>query len=73
MVVTESGFNSQVTTGLTKLAVAKAPHHTLSVLYAKILRSLQKIPSDAAYRRYTEQIIMERAAAVSEVNKLLNC
>merc|ERR1712071_464056 len=35
-------------------------------LYAKTLRSLQKLPSDAAYRRYTEQVIKERAAAVAE-------
>lgn len=61
-------FFFQVTTGLTGLAVAQNPHHTLSVLYAKILRSLQNIPNDAAYRKYTEQIIKERAAAVNEVD-----
>ena len=47
--------------------MAQNPQHTLNVLYAKILRSLQKIPQDAAYRRYTEQVIKERAAAVTEV------
>lgn len=47
--------------------MAPNPHHTLTVLYAKILRTLQNIPQDAAYRRYTEQIIKERALAVSEV------
>lgn len=57
----------KVTTGLTRLAVAQNPQHTLSVLYAKILRSLQKIPEDAAYRRYTEQVVKDRALAVSEV------
>jgi len=56
----------KVTTGLTRLAVAQNPQHTLSVLYAKILRSLQKIPEDAAYRRYTEQVVKDRALAVSE-------
>lgn len=52
------------TTGLTGLAVAKSPHHTLVVLYGKILRALQKMPESAAYRKYTEQIVCERADAV---------
>ena len=65
-------YRVKLTTGLTRLAVAQSPQHTLSVLYAKTLRSLQKIPSDSAYRRYTEQIIKERAAAVSEVTIRLN-
>ena len=47
--------------------VAQNPHHTLSVLYGKILRTLQNMPQDAAYRRYTEEIIKERALAVTEV------
>ncbi|ROT65303.1 NADH dehydrogenase [ubiquinone] 1 alpha subcomplex subunit 5 [Penaeus vannamei] len=50
----------KLTTGLTGLAVATSPHHTLGVLYGKILRCLQKMPSDSAYRRYTEQIISDR-------------
>jgi len=62
-----SGAVKKLTTGLTGLAVAQNPQHTLSVLYAKTLRSLQKLPQDAAYRKYTEQIITERAAAVAEV------
>ncbi|MBN3297616.1 NDUA5 dehydrogenase, partial [Amia calva] len=32
----------------------------LRVLYTKILASLQSIPQDAAYRRYTEQVISQR-------------
>ena len=40
---------------------------TLKVLYEKILRSLQKLPEEAQYRRFTEQIICERLAAVKEV------
>uniref|UniRef100_A0A8J2RQ94 NADH dehydrogenase [ubiquinone] 1 alpha subcomplex subunit 5 n=1 Tax=Daphnia galeata TaxID=27404 RepID=A0A8J2RQ94_9CRUS len=44
---------------LTGLVVAQNPHHTLSVLYGKILRTLQNMPQDAAYRRYTEEIIKE--------------
>jgi NADH dehydrogenase (ubiquinone) 1 alpha subcomplex subunit 5 len=56
------------TTGLTGLAVAKNPHHTLTVLYSKILRALQKMPSNAAYRKYTEEIISERALVVKSVS-----
>uniref|UniRef100_A0A8J2WJS7 NADH dehydrogenase [ubiquinone] 1 alpha subcomplex subunit 5 n=1 Tax=Daphnia galeata TaxID=27404 RepID=A0A8J2WJS7_9CRUS len=68
-----------VTTGLTGLVVAQNPHHTLSVLYGKILRTLQNMPQDAAYRRYTEEIIKERALAVTEekdiakLEKRINC
>ncbi|XP_044271440.1 NADH dehydrogenase [ubiquinone] 1 alpha subcomplex subunit 5 [Tribolium madens] len=54
------------TTGLTGLAVAKNPHHTLGVLYGKILRALQKMPQEAAYRKYTEEIINERAQALKQ-------
>jgi len=57
------------TTGLTGLAVAKNPHHTLGVLYSKTLRALAKMPPDAAYRKHTEQIIHQRAALVkAELN-----
>ena len=56
------------TTGLTGLAVANNPHHTLTVLYGKILRALQKMPSSAAYRKYTEEIINERAQIVKNVS-----
>ncbi|KAJ3622175.1 hypothetical protein MTP99_002700 [Tenebrio molitor] len=54
------------TTGLTGLAVAKHPHHTLSVLYGKILRTLQKMPEEAAYRKYTEEVVNERAQALKQ-------
>ncbi|KAG0712410.1 putative NADH dehydrogenase [ubiquinone] 1 alpha subcomplex subunit 5 [Chionoecetes opilio] len=50
----------KLTTGLAGLAVAAHPHHTLGVLYGKILRCLQKMPPDASYRKYTEQIITEK-------------
>ncbi|KAL8624307.1 ndufa5, NADH-ubiquinone oxidoreductase subunit [Nucella lapillus] len=54
----------KLTTGLTGLAVARHPHQTLKVLYEKILRTLQKFPEEAAYRRYTEQIVSERLGTV---------
>lgn len=52
------------TTNITGLAVARNPHHTLGVLYSKILRALAKMPETAAYRKNTEQIIKERASIV---------
>ena len=62
---------AKVTTGLTRLAVAKNPHHTLGVFYSKSLRALAKMPTDYAYRKHTEQIILERAEMVksTKVNK----
>ncbi|CAI9587739.1 unnamed protein product, partial [Staurois parvus] len=67
------------TTGLVGLAVSQNPHERLNILYTKILAALQTIPNDAAYRKYTEQIISERYNAVkteSNVEKLeqkMNC
>uniref|UniRef100_A0A6M2DDF6 Putative ubiquinone oxidoreductase ndufa5/b13 subunit n=1 Tax=Xenopsylla cheopis TaxID=163159 RepID=A0A6M2DDF6_XENCH len=55
----------KATTGLTGLNVAKNPHHTLGVLYGKILRVLQKMPEDAAYKKYTKTIVTERATIVA--------
>ncbi|EDW17341.1 NADH dehydrogenase [ubiquinone] 1 alpha subcomplex subunit 5 [Drosophila mojavensis] len=56
----------KASTGLTGLAVATNPHHTLSALYGKILRAVSKMPQDAAYRKYTEQIVKQRADAVAK-------
>ncbi|KAG8439833.1 hypothetical protein GDO86_005849 [Hymenochirus boettgeri] len=53
-----------MTTGLVGLAVAQNPHERLRILYTKILATLQTIPKDAAYRKYTEQIVNERFNAV---------
>lgn len=48
--------------------MAANPHHTLTALYNKILRALAKMPNDAAYRKYTEQIVSERVKIVSSVS-----
>ncbi|KAK0135035.1 NADH dehydrogenase [ubiquinone] 1 alpha subcomplex subunit 5 [Merluccius polli] len=48
------------TTGLVGLAVSKNPQERLRILYSKILASLQTMPPDAAYRKYTEQLVSER-------------
>ncbi|KPI95059.1 PREDICTED: NADH dehydrogenase [ubiquinone] 1 alpha subcomplex subunit 5 [Papilio xuthus] len=67
------------TTGLMGLAVAPNPHHTLGALYGKILRTLKKMPENAAYRKYTEQIVRERAAVLQqtkdtyELESKINC
>lgn len=39
----------------------------LRILYTKILGSLQTMPQDAAYRKYTEQLISERFNHVKAV------
>lgn len=56
------------TTGLTGLKVAKNPIHELTVLYGKTLRVLQKMPEDAAYRKYTEEIVSHKANIVKSVS-----
>ncbi|XP_041072082.1 NADH dehydrogenase [ubiquinone] 1 alpha subcomplex subunit 5 [Carcharodon carcharias] len=67
------------TTGLVGLAVTQNPHETLRILYTRILAVLQSIPQDAAYRKYTEQIVNERFNLVKsehDVQKLedkINC
>lgn len=50
--------------------MAKNPHHTLTALYNKILRAVSKMPQEAAYRRYTEQIVSQRAKIVASVRTL---
>ena len=57
---------AKVSTNLTRLAVAKNPHHLLGVFYTKSLRALAKMPSDYAYRKHTEQILLERAEMVKK-------
>ncbi|CAB3241049.1 unnamed protein product [Arctia plantaginis] len=67
------------TTGLYGLAVAPNAHHTLGALYGKILRTLKKMPEDSTYRKYTEQIVKERAAVLTktkdvfEIEAKINC
>jgi len=51
-------------TGLTGMAVAKNPTHTLGVLYSKTLRALAKMPNDYTYRKETETLINERASVI---------
>ncbi|KAG9467601.1 NADH dehydrogenase [ubiquinone] 1 alpha subcomplex subunit 5 [Eleutherodactylus coqui] len=67
------------TTGLVGLAVAQNPHEHLRILYTKILGTLQAIPKDAAYRKYTEQIVNDRLnlvkteSSVDKLEQVINC
>merc|ERR1712244_98808 len=55
---------SKIRTNLTRLAVSKNAHTKLALIYSKNLRVLAKMPSDYAYRKHTESLVMERAAFV---------
>ncbi|XP_053506221.1 NADH dehydrogenase [ubiquinone] 1 alpha subcomplex subunit 5 [Ictalurus furcatus] len=67
------------TTGLVGLAVSLNPHERLRILYTKILGCVQAMPQDAAYRKYTEQLITERLnhvksePDVGKLEKKINC
>ncbi|KAJ8373665.1 hypothetical protein SKAU_G00042450 [Synaphobranchus kaupii] len=67
------------TTGLVGLAVSHNPHEQLRILYTKILACVEKMPQEAAYRKYTEQLITERFEHVKmepdieKLEKKMNC
>lgn len=53
------------------MGVARNPAYTLKVLYGKILRATAKIPDDASYKKYTEEVVKDRAAVVDKVSSVL--
>uniref|UniRef100_A0A5F8GNP4 Uncharacterized protein n=1 Tax=Monodelphis domestica TaxID=13616 RepID=A0A5F8GNP4_MONDO len=54
------------TTALVCLAVFETPQeHCFSSLYTKILGALELLPSNAAYRKYTEQITMKMTIVIN--------
>lgn len=63
-------FSIFQTTGLTGLAVSSNPHHTLGVLYNKILSVVQKMPANTPYRTHTETLVNERNKIVLAVSPL---
>lgn len=54
-------------TRITGLAVAKNPHHSLTVLYEKILRTLEKVPDNVAYKKHTKSLVEERLKLVQTI------
>ncbi|NP_001165824.1 NADH dehydrogenase [ubiquinone] 1 alpha subcomplex subunit 5 [Nasonia vitripennis] len=67
------------TTGLTGLNIHQYPRRTLAILYGKIIRVLQKFPTDYSYRQYTEILVKEKAdivnqiESVAEIEKKIDC
>jgi NADH dehydrogenase (ubiquinone) 1 alpha subcomplex subunit 5 len=53
------------TTGLTGLVVSKDPHHSLKILYSKLLRALEKYPETSVYKQTTKKIIDHRLGLVN--------
>lgn len=43
------------------------PHHSLNVVYGRILRALQELPEDYIYRKNTEELVKQRLALVEQV------
>jgi len=60
-------FLCSQSTNLAGLAVSKFPHMDLSTMYKRILRLLEKLPKDYAYRTETEKIVQDRLKIVKEV------
>ena len=63
------GFH-KTSTGLTGLFVNEHPHRSLTVVYSRILKALDQMPKDYAYRKFTEQIVKRRLALVQEENDI---
>ena len=66
MVFTTALRLMKVSTGLTGLPVHPDGATQLRMLYGKILRVLDKMPAEAAYRQYTAGIISERLDVVNK-------
>lgn len=66
-------------TRITGLAVSKNPHHSLTVLYEKILKTLDKMPDNAAYKQHTKKLVENRFNLVKsiqdpvELEKKIDC
>ncbi|RMZ96026.1 NADH dehydrogenase [ubiquinone] 1 alpha subcomplex subunit 5 [Brachionus plicatilis] len=66
-------------TKLTGLAVSKNPHLSLTILYEKLLKSLNKMPDSAVYKQQTKQLVENRFNLVKtvqdpvELEKKIDC
>ncbi|XP_058810248.1 probable NADH dehydrogenase [ubiquinone] 1 alpha subcomplex subunit 5, partial [Phymastichus coffea] len=58
------------TTTLTGLHIDKNPRRSLSILYGKLIRALQKLPTSYQYRQFTETLIKNRASIVTNMNSI---
>ena len=54
-------------TRLTGLVVSQNPHHSLTVLYTKILKSLEAMPDSSVYKQNTKKLVEERFNLVQTV------
>ena len=54
-------------TRLAGLAVSKNPHHSLTVLYEKLLKTLNKMPDNSVYKQQTKQLVENRFNLVKTV------
>lgn len=54
-------------TRITGLAVSTNPHHSLSVLYGKILKAIEGMPDSSAYKRHTKSLVDERLKLVNTI------
>ena len=50
----------KATTGLTGLAVSTNPHHSLRILYSKLIRALDKYPDSSVYKQETKKLAEHR-------------
>jgi len=71
---------AKLSTGLTGIPVHPDGGNQLRMLYGKILRVLDKMPTEAAYRKYTGAIVSERLAVVNShpgdpgaIERKINC
>jgi NADH dehydrogenase (ubiquinone) 1 alpha subcomplex subunit 5 len=55
------------TTRITGLAVSQNPHHSLGVLYGKILKTLEKMPDHSSYKQHTKKLVQDRLDLVNSV------
>ena len=56
----------EFTLQIARRKLTDAPHRSLKIIYAKILRTLQQMPETYPYRKFTTDIVTERATIVEQ-------